>query len=569
MGHGLRRRPHRRPPVQCQIALVHGRARFWLAFRRALPSQLVLGALVALLLIGVQLQAPTPVQAALYTSAGTGDWATATTWTPNGVPNAGDDVVIAAGHTVTVSSSQAALGVTINGTGVLVVSSTLAAGASGITIDANGTLTNNGTVTNAGNLAVTSPGKFTNNGTASVTGTVTGTGTVLQGTSATLNLANAAAPTITTLNATTNTPNTVAFNGAGQAIGTYAYSNLTMSGSGAKTGTPTSVSGAFTLAGTATYSLTALTIGGDLNVQGGTLTIPGVAVTVTGNTTVSGGTLTITSATGAKTFSGDITINGGTWLNNTATVAVAVGGNLTYLSGTFTSGLGVYTLSGASKQITGPITIAAVTVTGAGLTLTGTNSIGALTVTSPGTVTNNGTLKISESLGVAAALAGTGTFTNGSSATLDLETTAVPAITTLNATANTTNTVRYTRAGAQTMRAIAYHHLTLAGSGAKTGGGAMTVNGTFTISDPATFTTGAFIHSFAGNFVNNSTAGTPVTATGSTLNFDTPLVSAATSISGTGASTLTFVTVNVNNVSGFSTSKFITATTVTVGGGRP
>lgn len=218
---------------------------------RATPARLVIAALVALLLTGLQWWTPIPVQAAAYTSAGSGDWSAASSWSPSGIPNAGDTVVIAAGHTVTVSSSQAALGVTVNGTGVLTVSSTLTVGASGITIDASGAVTNNGTVTNAGNLSVTGTGVLTNNGAASITGTVTGTGSLVQGTGATLNLANAVAPTITTMNATTSTPNTVAFTGAGQAIGAYAYSNLTLSGTGAKTGTPTSVSGAFTLAGTA------------------------------------------------------------------------------------------------------------------------------------------------------------------------------------------------------------------------------------------------------------------------------------------------------------------------------
>lgn len=526
--------------------------------------EIAVGALIAIALLTISFAAPGTASAVAYTSAGSGDWSNSATWAPNGVPNGADTVVIGAGHTITVTSAQATLGVTVNGTGVLTVTgSTLAVGATGITVSASGTVTNGGAITSAGNVVVTTPGVVTNNGTLTITGTLTGNGSVVQSVSSTLNLENAAAPTITTLNATTSTPNTVAYTGAGQAIGVYAYSNLTLSGSGAKTGNPTSVSGALTLAGTATYSLPTLTIGGDLNVQGGTLTVPGITLTVNGNTSISGGLLTITNATGTKTLNGDLTISGGTWQNNTVAEPVAIAGNVTYLSGTFTGGTGVYTMSGTDKQVTGPISTPALTVTGAGLTLTGTNAIGALTVTSPGTVTNTGTLTISASLGVAAALAGTGALTNGASATLDLET---GAMATLIADDNTTNTVRYVLAGAQGVKGVTYNHLILAGTGAKTGAAAISVQGTFTLSDPATFTTGAFAHTFRGNVVIDTTAVTPITATGSTLNFETPSPQATTSIGGSGGTTLTLVTVNFNNLGGVTTSRNIKATTATVGG---
>ncbi len=502
------------------------------------------------------LWAPTHVQAVAYTSAGSGDWGNPLTWSPNGVPNAADTVVIAGGHTVTVTTAQAALGATINASGVLTVTSTtLTVGATGMLVNGSGTVNNNGTIALTGNL--------------------TGGGSLIQGTSSTLTLANASAPTLTTLNATANLPNTVNYNGAGQAISsTYSYSRLTLSGSGAKTGnTPATISTALTIAGTATYSLTAVTIAGDLNVQGGTLTIPNVIVTVSGNTTVSGGTLTFSTAGTAKTFTGDVVINGGTWTNNVANVPVTIAGNITYLSGTFTGGTGAYTLTGTNKLITGPITIPTVTVTtGTGLTLTGTNTFGAFTVTSPATVTNQGTLTISAALGVTAQIAGTGTFTNAANSQLDLETNTTAgnfAITTLNANA-VPNTVRYTLAGAQTVKATgvaAYHHLVLNGSGAKTPAAAINVNGDLTLQDPATLVTGAFVHNLYGNFINNSNQATPVIATGGTLNFETPATPAATSIGGSSASTITLVTANFNNVQGVSTSKTVIATTVAVGGG--
>ena len=54
--------------------------------------------------------------AVLKTSAGTGNWNAGATWTPAGVPGNGDDVVIAAGHTVTINiNTNNILSLTVNG----------------------------------------------------------------------------------------------------------------------------------------------------------------------------------------------------------------------------------------------------------------------------------------------------------------------------------------------------------------------------------------------------------------------------------------------------------------------
>ncbi|HAD14990.1 MAG TPA: hypothetical protein DCF33_21395, partial [Saprospirales bacterium] len=50
------------------------------------------------------------------TSAGSGAWTTASTWIPSGVPATGDNVVIAAGHTVTTTGITRTGAVTVNGT---------------------------------------------------------------------------------------------------------------------------------------------------------------------------------------------------------------------------------------------------------------------------------------------------------------------------------------------------------------------------------------------------------------------------------------------------------------------
>ena len=68
----------------------------------------------------------TLVGAIAYTSAGSGNWSTPGTWTPNGVPGAGDTVTITSGHTVTVD-----VPVTIGtGTGAAIL---MGSGTSGVT----------------------------------------------------------------------------------------------------------------------------------------------------------------------------------------------------------------------------------------------------------------------------------------------------------------------------------------------------------------------------------------------------------------------------------------------------
>jgi fibronectin-binding autotransporter adhesin len=52
-------------------------------------------------------------------------WNTSTDWTPNGIPGAGDSIVVATGHTVTLDSSRAVKNVTFNGAGTITGAHTL------------------------------------------------------------------------------------------------------------------------------------------------------------------------------------------------------------------------------------------------------------------------------------------------------------------------------------------------------------------------------------------------------------------------------------------------------------
>lgn len=62
--------------------------------------------------------AVTPTSVA-YVSAGDGDWGTATTWTPNGIPGASDDVTIVGTHAITLGAPRAVRSLTFSGSGSL------------------------------------------------------------------------------------------------------------------------------------------------------------------------------------------------------------------------------------------------------------------------------------------------------------------------------------------------------------------------------------------------------------------------------------------------------------------
>jgi len=95
---------------------------------------------------GLALLASGQVFAVAITSAGIGNWSATTTWNPAQVPVDGDDVTIAAGHTVTVDADTATLNL-LDVAGTLVVSAGKVLSMSGnITETGSGALTVNGTL---------------------------------------------------------------------------------------------------------------------------------------------------------------------------------------------------------------------------------------------------------------------------------------------------------------------------------------------------------------------------------------------------------------------------------------
>lgn len=437
--------------------------------------------------------------AASISSAQSGDWNAGTTWVGGVVPESADDVTIASGHIITIPVNASAA--------TIVIADNLGAGnglsiSFGITLKVSGAITMTaptaatstinvgaGTLT-AASLTIAGSSTAGRNCVVTVsTGTITILGSIsFTGTAAQAQFISTGQSTVNvggnfesggTL--TTSGTGTINFDGAGpQAIGTYTtFNNVVIN----------NLSGGVTLTGTTT-------IGGALSVTTGTLTVGAYTLTVTGATTVTG-RVAITSATGTKTFTGDVTINsGGTWDNSAGNEAIDLAGSLRN-DGTLMAGTGVYTFTGAAKTIGG----------------TGAVAIPNLTIT--GTVTNNGTLT------VGTALSGAGTLTNGANATLNIG--GSSGITTLTATA-VPNVVNYNGA-AQTVKPLAYYHLNLSGSGAKTLTNVATISGNLALSGTCNAAT-AIATTVTGSLTVGS--GTTFTVAGFNLTVTGP-----TSVSGT------------------------------------
>lgn len=375
-------------------------------------------------------------------------------------------------------------------------------------VSSTGAIFSGATVITFGAVIVTSPGTVTNNGITALTSTLTGSGSWTQGSGASLRLSDVAASiiTVSTFDAHTNAGNIVNYNASGnQTCLTTQYQNLYFAGTGTKTCTPTSpILGSVILGGTTdTWTLTTTsTIDGTLSIAAttGSLTTGGVPFAVNGTTTISGGTLSLTNNVGTKTFTGLVSLSGGTLSGASTNV---------FLGGGIENDAGTVTLTGSAN------------VSSTGVTFSGANliTLGGVIVPSPGTVTNNGTTTLTSTL------TGSGTWTQGTSSTLNLSDVAVSIVTvsTFDATTNV-NTVNYNGAGTQVCDAVQYDNLSFAGSGTKTclptsavlgnltygGSGTWTLGGALTIDGNLTITSGTIDVSSANNY--------PVTLAGNLTN---------------------------------------------------
>jgi hypothetical protein len=253
--------------------------------------------------------------AATKTSTGTGNWNTAGTWSPSGVPTSGDDVVVAGGHTVTVdigtaeclslvigNSTNSAATLSFNSGSQLTVGGIVTFGGGGGGRSGSANMTNGGTLA-CNSFSVSNLGTWT-----------PGTGTVV-------------------FTATNTIPS-----------GFATFNNLTING------------------GTTTLGA-ATTVNGNLIVSSGTLSASSFTLNVKGNFTNNGsftqGTSTVVlNGTSAQAVGGSTatTFNNLT-LNNSAGASLGasatVNGTLTFTSGKLSLGSNDLTV-GSSGSISGP-----------------------------------------------------------------------------------------------------------------------------------------------------------------------------------------------------------------------
>lgn len=495
-----------------------------------------------LLLFAGLLLGSTNAMAVSCTSIASTNWGTLTTWGAGGcvgagtgggetagIPGINDTVIIASGFTVNLAANAKAASITINNagaaTGITLSGFTLnvsgAVTLSAPTVNATSTFNvGTGTLT-AASISITS-GTSTQISLMTVSsGIITTTGNIVfAGIASSARFTSTGASTVnvggnfgSSGTLTTSGTGTINFNGgAAQTIGIYTtYNKIKIN----------NTSGGVQILGTTT-------IGGTLDVSLGTLDIRGFTLTVTGATTVSSTLLFSTSTGGTKTFVGAVTINSGGIWNNAINESFTVRGGITHNGATFTAGTGTYTFNTNNQALAGS---------------NGMTFGGAVTITGAITLTNNNTNTVTVTGALNGSVAGS-TWANGANSTLSYGNATAPMVTGVLTVSASPNTVNYSKAGTQTVKATTYHHLGLSGSSAKTFTSA-TINGNLDLSGSATATlTG--VTAVIGNLTLSGTS-TATTAVGFTIggnltvgsgttftsaNF-TNLVSGTTSVTGT------------------------------------
>jgi hypothetical protein len=547
--------------------------------------------------------------AATKTSAGNGTWSTANTWSPSGVPAAGDDVVIRSGDNVTVSASTTVasiiFGNNTTGTGTVTVNSgvtltvsgdisvgnslltaintalagagtincsNLSVGGTGAVLNLANTSTLTSTVANlniSNDLTITGQGPVIafnnkgivrlNSGIVTVDGTVSLNGGSVVNAAAVLDMTAGAASA--TLNAdgfpaiTTSGTNTVSFNGSAstvnyggngaQTVLPTTYANLILSGSGAKT--LTSVS----------------TINKNFLLDGTATATATTDITVVGDLTIN---------TGASFNADSYTHNiGGSWLNSgtftagTSTVNFNTNTNKT-LGGSQNSGFynliinkpnntNTITSSGAAFSVANNLA-----VTRGNLILTATDAnytvANDLTVASNGTITHNvnwtATAKV---LRVSGNVAIDGKYTYGTGIRPHFQMNGVNKTVKTGSTSGsafciftcTNNSGTITANGNLTVNDNFWAGYDIAGGSFNTNGQTLVVYSTLYVSGGTLNINGGTVTVTGGFLVGNSLAGT-VNFTSGTLTTDALTVAAAGSTAAAGLFNHSGGTANINGV---------------------
>ena len=512
------------------------------------------------------LMAAAPLSATTYTANTSGDFHTASNYTPSptGPFTAADDIVVSSGVNLTLTqtgtttvksitfSAGGSSSVTVNNAATLSVTGTNV-NTLGIEFGNPGTGTSEMVVNTGGTLSVTNPislfGASGSSKLRSTGGTIQTSGLVFGGTTpangvidlssgaGTFNLTFGSLPAGGTINA--GTSSTFELSGAAttQTFGGYTFHHLKIN----KSSGTAQLIGPIDVNGNLSVSL------GTFGTNGNNVTIDG-HLTGSGNVNMTGGgelrlsgdftnTGTFTPGTGTVKYEGggSQTLRGTTYnalaIINTNTNAL-MNGNVTTSSLLVDTGayLGVTTFSltvNGSAVINNSIYSSGGTMTfaGAGGTISGTagligpsttigtrtinagsdlNFLGSVTVSNSSTVTNNGNVDIDISLN---GLDSSSTWVNAAGSSLKVGGNVFTSFGTLTASASG-NTVTYD-GGNQTLFASAtYHHLVLTSTipSLKSYTAALlTVQGDLTVSGQATFNAGSDI-SVAGDVTIGSTA---------------------------------------------------------------
>lgn len=401
------------------------------------------------------------------TSTGSGNWNSTTPdapWPGGLIPTAGDDVIIAPGHNITVTTNTIINSITFNNT---------AATARTLTVN-SGVILN---VMGAAGITLENAGGATN-----TNATIAGSGTI----SCAVVTVGGTTPTITA-DATTTLTSTIS------ALSMTGNLNLNGEDEGNDDNDPT-----FNLqSGT-------VTVGGTVNTD----EEAGSTVTLSLNTGAQSGTLSLSGATPFTDAVGTLTLNAA---GTTATVNYS-GASQTIRSTTYTN----ITLSGSgTKTTTSTFTTNDNFIVGSGVTL---DVAGFTFNLNSAVLTVNGTVDFTNAGGSFTSNAATSTLTMGSGGllrTIDANGLGPAANASLIATAafttssiDTSGTVEYYRTGDNTgiITDRNYNNLTITNTGTKTltQTASRTVNGNVTINASAPFTlNGAFALNVKGNWANN------------------------------------------------------------------
>ncbi len=256
--------------------------------------------------------------------------------------------------------------------------------------------------------------------------------------------------------------------------GTTSVDDLTITGTlnFPSNGRTLSVGGNLTMTGTSSVTGNnnnrILNVTGTFNVSSGaTATINGQQINITGTTTLDG-SLTFASTTGNKTL-GTIDVNAsGTWDNDNVAEDFVITGDIINdgtWNGCFNTGGCTYELTSSSGTISG----------------SSTTTLADITINSPASITNNGTVLLTDDL------TGDGTLTNGATGDFQIQGTGPFSLSNMDFTTSG-NTVTYTNTGNTTILTETYHNVVIS----KTAGTRAQLASTITVNNDVTVTSGEF-----------------------------------------------------------------------------